>query len=63
MKPGELVRINCKRHRCYDKIGFILEWVHPKGETQNEYLILIDGRSEWINSGWCVRASRQKENA
>jgi hypothetical protein len=59
MKPGELVRINCKRHRSYDKIGLVLEWCHPKDESRNEYLVLIDGGSEWINSGWCVRASRR----
>jgi hypothetical protein len=61
MKPGELVRINCKRHSSYDKIGLILDWVHPKGETRNEYLVLVEGRTEWINSGWCVRAGHKKE--
>lgn len=61
MEPGELVRISCKRHSSYDKIGLILKWDNPKCETRNEYLILIEGRTEWINSGWCVRASRKKE--
>jgi hypothetical protein len=61
MKAGELVRINCKRHSSDGKIGLILEWYHPKGETRNEYLVLIEGRTEWINSGWCVRAGRKKE--
>lgn len=61
MKSGELVRINCKRHNCYDKIGLILEWYHPKGEVRNEYVVLIEGRIERVNSGWCVRVSRKKE--
>ena len=61
MKPGDLVRINYKRHSSYDKIGLILDWVHPKGETRNEYLVLVEGRTEWINSGWCVRAGHKKE--
>jgi hypothetical protein len=61
MRPGELVRINCKRHRSYDKIGLILEWAHPKGEIRNEYLVLVDGMTEWINSGWCARVSSRKE--
>jgi len=61
MKPGELVRIDCKRHSSYGKIGLILDWFHPKGEVRNEYLVLVEGRTEWINSGWCVRAGHKKE--